>query len=381
MVRRIVGDTMMAWGARLGAVWIGVLVVCAVLAPLLANSLPLVMKARGRWSSPALRAFAPADVVLIVAAITAGLLLVRRRKPQARKSMLIFLGVVAAAALVAGLWVRPPEVIVYERYREMAAAGRIERAVYAPIPFSPRDHLRDQPRAAQLAPSARHPMGTDIYGGDLASELIHASRIALAVGFIATGIAVVIGVVVGGLMGYFVGAVDLVGMRLVEIFEAVPRLFLLIAFVAFFNRNIYLIMAVIGLTSWSGYARFLRAEFLRLRQQDFVVAARACGLPLHSILFRHMLPNGVAPVLVSVSFGVASAILAESTLSFLGLGLVNTTSWGTLLNQALGGAGNFTWWIALYPGLAIFLTIFAYILIGESLRDAIDPHSRRVAQL
>jgi len=132
-------------------------------------------------------------------------------------------------------------------------------------------------------------------------------------------------------------------------------------------------MAIIGLTSWTGNARFIRAEFLRLRKQDFVQAAIAAGLPLRSVLFRHMLPNGITPVLISASFGVASAILYESTLSFLGLGLVDEPSWGQLLNQALGVGGTFTWWIALYPGLAIFLTVFAYNLVGESLRDALDP--------
>jgi peptide/nickel transport system permease protein len=132
-------------------------------------------------------------------------------------------------------------------------------------------------------------------------------------------------------------------------------------------------MAIIGFTSWVGYATFVRAEFLSLRDRDFVQAAKAAGLPLRSILFRHMLPNGITPVIVSASFGVASAILIESTLSFLGIGLVDEASWGGLLNQALGVGGTFYWWIALYPGLAIFLTVFAYNLIGEALRDALDP--------
>ena len=174
-------------------------------------------------------------------------------------------------------------------------------------------------------------------------------------------------------MGYFVGKVDILGMRLVEVFEAIPTLFLLISFVAFFGRNLYLIMAIIGLTTWTYDARFVRGEFLRLRNQDFVQAAIAAGLPLRSIIFRHMLPNGLAPVLVSASFGVAWAILYESILSFLGLGLVDEPSWGQLLNQALGSGGTFQWWVAIFPGMAIFLTVFAYNLIGEALRDALDP--------
>jgi peptide/nickel transport system permease protein len=226
-----------------------------------------------------------------------------------------------------------------------------------------------------------HLLGTERNGADILSRMIHASRIALAVGFIATGIAVVIGVIVGGLMGYFSGVVDIFGMRVVEIFASIPTLFLLLTFVAFFPRNLYIMMAIIGFTSWYGYALFLRAEFLRLRRQDFVQAAIACGLPLRSILFRHMLPNGMTPILVNASFGVASAVLYESTLSFLGLGLVDEPSWGQMLSQAIGPGGSFYWWIALYPGLAIFLTVFAYNLVGEAMRDAIDPHTQRSAQL
>ncbi|CAG0908358.1 unnamed protein product, partial [Cyprideis torosa] len=185
--------------------------------------------------------------------------------------------------------------------------------------------------------------------------MIHASRIALGIGFVATGIALVIGIIIGGLMGYFSGVADIIGMRLVEIFEAIPTLFLLLAFVAFFGRSLYIMMVIIGLTSWPGFARYIRAEFLKLREQDYIQAAVASGLPLRSILFRHMLPNGMAPVLVAASFGVASAILAEATLSFLGLGLVDAPSWGQMLNQAVQSSA-FNWWMAVFPGGAIFLT-------------------------
>jgi peptide/nickel transport system permease protein len=208
---------------------------------------------------------------------------------------------------------------------------------------------------------------------DLLSNMIYATRIALSIGFISTGIAVTIGIAVGGLMGYYGGLVDLLGMRLTEIFQAIPTLLLLLCFVAAFEPNLYVMMAIIGLTSWVGYAHFVRAEFLSLRDRDFVHAARAAGIPTHSILFRHMLPNGLTPVLVSASFGVAGAILIESTLSFLGIGLKGEASWGGLLSQAQSEGGSFYWWIALYPGMAIFLTVFAYNLIGEGLRDALDP--------
>lgn len=269
--------------------------------------------------------------------------------------------------------VRPPRNVVYERYRQMEAAGKTQWVLRTIIPFSPTDRMNDQLDARLQAPNRAHWGGTDNYGQDLLSRMIHASRIALSIGFIATGIAVLIGVTIGGLMGYFVGWVDLIGMRLIEILESIPTLVLLIAITAAYGRNLYMMMAVIGLLRWTGDARFIRAEFLRLRNQDFVQAAIACGLPLRTVIFRHMLPNGISPVLVSASFGVASAILLEATLSFLGLGLVDEASWGEMLNQARAGGAGFNWWIALFPGALIFLTVFSYNLIGESVRDALDP--------
>ena len=299
-----------------------------------------------------------------------------------RRAKAVTAGVlVALALLLVAFPVDPPLLSNYSQYREAEAGGRVQSVVRAPIPYSPVDRLRDQfvvDRPHPWPPSRQHWMGTERNGGDILSRMIHACRIAMAVGFIATGIAVVIGSIIGGVMGYFVGWVDLIGMRVVEIFNSVPTLYLLLAFVAFFGRNLYMMMVIIGLTTWVGDARFVRAEFLRIRNQDFVHAARASGLPLTSILFRHMLPNAMAPLLVSASFGVAWAILYESTLSFLGLGLIDEPSWGSMLNQATGAAGNFYWWLATFPGLAIFLTVFAYNLIGEALRDALDPKLRGV---
>jgi peptide/nickel transport system permease protein len=270
---------------------------------------------------------------------------------------------------------RPPLTIVFEHYRDLERQGQVEAVWHAFVPYSPNDRLRDMPEERLQPPGRRHLMGTDPNGADVMSRMIHASRIALSIGFIATGIAVFIGVIVGGVMGYFAGWIDLVGMRLIEIIEAIPTLVLLVAVTTFYGRSLYLMMVVIGLLSWTGDARFIRAEFLRLRGQDFVQAAMALGLPLRSILFRHMLPNGITPVLVGASFGVASAILLESTLSFLGLGLVDEPSWGQMLNQARFGSG-FVWWMATFPGVAIFLTVFAYNLVGEALRDALDPRLR-----
>lgn len=390
--RRILGATFARWGARIGAAWIGLLVILAVFAPFIANSRPYIMKVGGQWSSPLLRYLDPADVTLVVIFIVAAVVFPIRR--ISLKKRWVIVAAVALLTLVLSLmFVSAPGAEVYSRYREMEKAGEIDFALYPPIPYSPSDRMRDYDQRGPIGPwwslapgeqgrELRLWLGNEANGADVASRMIHAARIALAVGIIATSIAMVIGIVIGGLMGYFSGVVDLVGMRLVEIFEFIPTLFLLLMFVAFFERNIYMMMVIIGLTSWVGYARFIRAEFLKLRRQDFVQAAIATGLPLRSILFRHMLPNGLTPVLVSASFGVASAILAEATLSFLGLGLVDEPSWGQLLNQAVGGgSGTFLWWIAIFPGLAIFLTVFAYNLVGEALRDAIDPHLSKAAQM
>ncbi len=373
----VIKDTLAKSSAKLGVFWIGCIAFAAVFAPFLANSHPYLMRtADGRWSSPLLAHLTAPDLILVgLTAVTAVVFALKNLSAAQRLITLL-----AAAALLIPLSVtliEPPLTVVYDRYRSMTADGEIQWALYAPIPFSPTDRMRDQPENRLNEPGATHWLGTEENGADLMSRMIHACRIALAVGFIATGIALFIGVTVGGVMGYFSGIVDLLGMRVVEIFSAIPVFFLLLTFVAFFDRNLYLMMVIIGVTSWVGYARFIRAEFLKLRQQDFVQAAIACGLPLRSILFRHMLPNGVSPVLVEASFGVAAAILYESTLSFLGLGLVDEPSWGQMLSQAISPAGGFTWWIAIFPGLAIFLTVFAYNLVGESLRDAIDPHLKK----
>ena len=373
---RVLTSTFVRFGAQVGALWIVVLIVAAAFAPLLANTHPLLMRAGGRLQSPALLHLGTADVVLLCMFLAAAALLIARC--TLRIGAVALLVTLAGSALLGAAFTDPPVLTVYEQYRETARAGDIEWAIHAPVPYSPKDYQRDAGDTGLEAPLSAtgdrtHWFGTDENGADVLSRMIHASRIALGIGLIATGIAMLIGIAVGGMMGWFSGIVDLVGMRLVEIFEAVPTLFLLLTFVAFFGRSLYLMMVIIGLTGWTGYARFVRAEFLRMREQDYVQAAVACGLPLHSVLFRHMLPNGVAPILVAASFGIASAILAEAMLSFLGLGLVDDPSWGQMLNQAVRSS-TFNWWMAVFPGGAIFLTVFAYNLIGEALRDAIDPY-------
>ena len=377
---RVLRRTFSGMGAKIGLFWVGVLVIMAVFAPFLANTVPLLVSENGAISAPFLLYFTVEDVIFLSVFL---IVLVIWLSPLSRtfsRAMSSFLILTSIATILANTFVKPPQLIIYDDFRTQQAQGKYDWSINAPVAFSARDYMRDVSEAPLREPLAKsqfnHFMGTEENGADVFSRMIHASRVALSIGFIATGIALVIGVILGGLMGYFSGIVDMLGMRLVEIFESVPTLFLLLTFVAFFGRNIYLIMVIIGLTSWSGYARYARAEFLKLRKQDYVQAAIASGLPLRSILFRHMLPNGVAPLLVSVSFGVASAILAEATLSFLGLGPVDAPSWGQMLNQSIR-ASTFNWWMAVFPGGAIFMTVFAYNLIGEALRDALDPKSAK----
>ncbi len=378
---QVLREVFMQWGARLGIAWIVVLVTVAVFAPFLASSHPLLLSEQSQISSPLLYHLTATDVTLLIIFFVVLLLCFVRISFRAKFVVALLIGSVAASLCYT--LIAPPQLNIYEQYREQERAGGYNWLVRAPIPYSPKDYLRDVGDSGLKAPLSAvqqtHWFGTDENGADVLSRMIHASRIALSIGFVATGIAMVLGTIIGGLMGYFSGVFDMIGMRLVEIFEAIPVLFLLLTFVAFFGRNLYVMMIIIGITGWTGYARFVRAEFLKLRQQEFVQAAIACGLPLRSILFRHILPNGMAPILVATSFGVASAILAEATLSFLGLGLVDDPSWGQMLNQAVQSA-TFNWWMAVFPGGAIFLTVFAYNLIGETMRDAIDPYLKKSAK-
>jgi len=375
--RQAVIDTLARPGARLGLAWLGVLAFCTIFGPLIANTHPILMKSGGAWSSPMLRNLTPADVLLMLASAMAIVLSIGRWFSFGL-GLLITIATPIVLAPPALFFVRPPANVDYTLYRAMLAEGKIESAVYTIVPYSPSDRLRDRTDARLSPPNRAHWFGTDNDGADVFSNILHASRVALSIGFVATGISVTLGILIGGIMGYFGGVFDLLSMRTIEIVEALPRLVLLITISALAqHRNIYLMMAIIGLTGYTSYARFVRAEFLTLRQRDFVQAAIAAGYPQYRIIFRQMLPNALTPVLVSTTFGVASAILYEATLSFLGLGLVDEPSWGALLEQARAAGAGFIWWIALFPGIAIFLTVFSYNLIGEAARDALDPKLRK----
>lgn len=228
------------------------------------------------------------------------------------------------------------------------------------------------------APSARHFFGTDDLGRDVWSRLIYGARVSLSVGFVAVGIYVAIGIFLGALAGFYGGWIDMMISRAIEVMICFPTFFLILAVLAFVGPSIYNIMIVIGITQWTGIARLVRGEFLRFREREFVLAAKQAGANDGRLIIKHLLPNALAPVLVSASFGVASAILTESSLSFLGFGVPpQTPSWGAILSQAQAYMDT-AWWLTLAPGLAIFLTITAYNLVGEGLRDAIDPRLKNV---
>jgi len=238
------------------------------------------------------------------------------------------------------------------------------------VPYSPTEHDLLE---ILSPPSSKHWFGTDDRGRDVLSRMIYGARVSLSVGVVAVGIATVIGIVMGGLAGYFGRWVDACINRLIEILLTIPTFFLIIAIIAFLPPSIYNIMVVIGLTGWTGIARFVRAEFLKLKTMDFVLALKALGASPARIIFIHMLPNAMAPVLVAVVFGVAGAILTESGLSFLGFGVPPPTpSWGDILSQSRDYV-EFAWWLTVFPGAAIFLTITAYNVMGEGLRNAMDP--------
>jgi peptide/nickel transport system permease protein len=224
-----------------------------------------------------------------------------------------------------------------------------------------------------VAPSSQYLLGTDTLGRDVLSRIIFGARVSLLVGFVAVGIATLIGVLVGSLAGYYGGWVDQVFMRLVDVMLCFPTLFLILAVIAVLGPSIWNIMVVIGLTGWMGVARLVRAEFLSLREREFVVAARALGAGDARLIWRHMFPNALVPVMVSATLGVAGAILTESALSFLGLGVQPPTpSWGNILTMGKDNI-EIAWWLSVFPGLAILVTVMSYNLLGEGIREAIDP--------
>ena len=313
--------------AMTGLYVIGGLLVVAYLAPIIANNKPIAMRFEGRTYFPAVADLVPFNLILDH---------------------------------------RILRTLDFSQVRDDPSIMQLRTlAPYSPSEISLGEKLRP--------PNKRHWMGTDTLGRDVFSRVVHGAAIPLKVGFVAVSIALVIGLVLGSLAGYYGGIIDILISRLIEVVMSFPVLFLVLAVIAFLPPSIFNVMVIIGLTRWTGIARYARGEFLRLKGEDFTHAARAIGATDRKIIFRHILPNSLAPVLVSATFGVAGAILVEAALSFLGLGVQPPTpSWGSMLADAQEFL-DVAWWLALFPGLGIFATVTAYNLLGEGLRDASDP--------
>lgn len=287
---------------------------------------------------------------------------------------------------VAVVWriVNPP-VFDPTNYKRLAQElSESQWVIFPPVPYGENENLiaeSSMPPTWLLPVDERtgnyHLLGTDTNGRDALTRMIMGTRISMSVGFIAVGICLVIGIFFGSLAGYFRGKTDIAISRLIEIVICFPVFFLILTVLAFLRPSIVNIMVVIGVTGWTGIARLCRGEFLKLVKQDFVTAANALGAAHRRIIFKHILPNGMGPILVSVSFGIAGAILTESALSFLGFGVPQpTASWGDLLNNGRNDIQG-TWWLTIFPGLAIFIAVTAFNLAGEGLRDALDPRLKK----
>ncbi|HEY7909762.1 MAG TPA: oligopeptide ABC transporter permease [Thermomicrobiales bacterium] len=281
--------------------------------------------------------------------------------------------------------VRPRRGIVLRRFREnkLAVAGLVVIvlmygiAIAAPL-ISRYDADVLQPGARSKPPSAEHWLGTDRNTRDVYARLIVGARVSLSVGFTAVLIIMSVGTALGATAGFFGGWVDAIIMRFTDILLAIPQILLLISAAALFKASLETTVIVIGLTSWPGAARLVRGQFLSLRNQEFVTAARAIGATPVQIIRRHLFPNTLAVIIVEATLWLSYAILLEAALSYLGLGVqIPTPSWGNMLQQGQTELLNGAWWLTLFPGLAIFVTVLAFNLMGDGLRDALDPRLRR----
>lgn len=264
---------------------------------------------------------------------------------------------------------------------KMAFAGLVFIAVvltfalFAPIVATYNPSAMDS-RSILTPPSKAHIFGTDSIGRDIFSRIVYGSRISLSIGFIAVGIAVLIGILFGSIAGYYGGRIDSVIMRFVDIMLCFPSFFLILAVISILEPSIFNIMIVIGATNWMGVARLVRAEVLTLRERDYIAASKVMGAKDTWIITRHLIPNAIGPVLVSATLGIGAAILLESSLSFLGIGVQPPTpSWGNILMDGKSTLGV-AWWLTIFPGVFILLTVLAYNLLGEGLRDMFEPRMK-----
>jgi peptide/nickel transport system permease protein len=272
--------------------------------------------------------------------------------------------------------------LYFERFKQnkLAVAGLVgilllaAAALLAPWLGHQDPNFQDLTQRLQ-GPSAQHWMGTDDLGRDVFARLLSGARVSLSVGFVAVGIALLVGVCLGLIAGFTGGVIDMLIMRFVDVMLSVPTIFLILAVLVFLPPSIYNVMIVIGLTSWPGLTRLVRGECLSIREREYIQAARLSGISLGRILFVHILPNVVAPILVSATLGVGGAILTESALSFLGLGVrPPMASWGNILNIGRDYL-HIAWWLSFFPTCAILITVLAFNLLGEGLRDVLDPRT------
>jgi peptide/nickel transport system permease protein len=374
------------------------LLLLAVFAPLVSLDQPIAWKGDTGWSLPLLRALFNRllfensidvffNLLFVLSPFYLGIfLLVRNRNalrgPERKRRIVVALaalhvllfGVVAPEHF--GPWENPlyasHSIVAYrERAEALAASGHAAPAVF---PLHRYGYRETNPAQSLRPPSREHWLGTDTEGRDVLSRMIYGTRISLTIGVIAVSIYVAIGVALGALAGYFGGTVDSVISRFIEVMICFPSFFLILTLAAIIEkRSIFHVMLIIGVTSWTGVARLVRAEFLKHKELEYTQAAVALGIPRRRIIFRHILPNAIAPVLVTATFGIASAILIESSLSFLGIGDSTVASWGETLNT---GRIEQKPWLILAPGLAIFFVVTVFNLVGEGLRDALDPKLR-----
>jgi peptide/nickel transport system permease protein len=374
---------------RLATAWALLVILTSTFVPFVAGRRPYTAIVNDRREFPLFHDLTRVDLLWLIwaaaAAVFAWIFWRTGKRPVELETLralrVKWLAWLGGAAIVATLLVvfLKTDFLDVRNYPEMQRAGQLSHAVFPPLRWGFADQEPLQANRLFEFPTRDHLLGTDGIGRDALARLLWSTRIVLEIGLVSEIIALAIGVLVGAISGYFVGRVDIFVMRFVEIVEAIPTLFLLLTFIAIFGRQLFMIMVIIGITGWTGIARFTRAEFLKQRSLDYVAAARSLGLPLRNILFKHMLPNCLTPVIVTFTFGVAGAIVSESILSFLGIGVEPpTASWGAMLNEAGNPGEEFRWWLAIAPGLLIFLTVFAYNIIGEGLRDATDPKTNKI---
>jgi len=349
----------------------------AVIAPFLAGEVPIRWVEKGEVSWPIFRYLDNTEYAGMLAFLLAVLLPVTVRLVRAGAERTAVSPLVRAAFIHGAVWLAATVVLFVVRTPERHYGFFLERAPQAesawfPLIATPRHPGYESLAHRDEAPSWRHPLGTDRLGQDIVLRILYGARTAMTIGFVAVGIGASIGIALGSVSGYFGRWVDLVLMRVAEVFMFIPQIVLIIIILAVtpsWVPPLWAVVFVIGVTGWTGYYRYMRAELLRIRSEDYITAARALGIPTWRLLLRHAVPNGMAPILVGATFGIAGAVFLEASLAFLNL--VQTPSWGELLND--GRQHLEYWWGWGSAGAIIFITVLVYNLLGEAIRDAIDP--------